>query len=221
MCKGFIDSVYCGSGVDGKGLRVVVFTSGCNLRCKFCHNPETLYKTGKSVTAKEIFEQCLRYKAYIRRGGVTISGGEPFVQKQFCLELIKLLHSADIHCLIETNGHVADEEIISACDGFIVDVKNQETDDLSVYDEFLNVCDRLKKSVTLTNVLIPDVNDAEEKIRRLNELKSRHASVEKIKFLPFHKMCAEKYEKLGVEFLSKNDREPSDEDVTRAYDLLK
>ena len=58
--NGFIDSVYCGSGVDGKGLRVVVFLCGCNLRCKFCHNPETLYKKGNEVTAEEVYEKCLK-----------------------------------------------------------------------------------------------------------------------------------------------------------------
>ena len=58
VCNGFIDSVYCGSGVDGKGLRVVVFLCGCNLRCKFCHNPETLYKKGNEVTAEEVYEKC-------------------------------------------------------------------------------------------------------------------------------------------------------------------
>lgn len=219
-CNGFIDSVYCGSGVDGRGLRVVVFLSGCNLRCKFCHNPETLYKRGEEVSANEIFQKCLKYKGYIRRGGVTLSGGEPFLQKEFCLELIKLLHSADIHVLTETNGQIADERLILANDGFIVDVKNQETDDLSAYDKFLSVCDELKKPVTLTNVLIPEVNDDKIKIRALGDLKSRHECVEKIRFLPFHKMCAEKYERLGEKFLYADKREPADEEISSAYESL-
>ena len=218
--EGFIDSVYCGSGVDGKGLRVVVFFSGCNLRCKFCHNPETLYKKGNAVTAEEVYKKCLKYKAYIRRGGVTLSGGEPFLQKEFCLQLIKLLHSANIHILTETNGQLADEELILANDGFIVDVKNQETDDLSAYDKFLSLCDKFKKPVTLTNVLIPEVNGEKEKIRALSELKSRHECVERIKFLPFHKMCAEKYERLGEKFLYSDKREPTDDDLSAAYESL-
>lgn len=219
-CNGFIDSVYCGSGVDGRGLRVVVFLSGCNLRCKFCHNPETLYKRGEEVSANEIFQKCLKYKGYIRRGGVTLSGGEPFLQKEFCLELIKLLHSADIHVLTETNGQIADERLILANDGFIVDVKNQETDDLSVYDRFLSVCDKLKKPVTLTDVLIPEVNDDKMKIRALGDLKARHGCVEKIRFLPFHKMCAEKYERLGEKFLYADKREPTDDELSSAYENL-
>ena len=198
-CKGFIDSIYCGSGVDGDGLRVVVFLSGCNLRCGFCHNPETLYKKGTEVTPKQVYESCLRYRGYIKRGGVTLSGGEPFIQKEFCSELIKLLHSADIDVIIETNGHIADKELIAAANSFLVDVKNQETDDVSVYERFLESCDDLKKKVVLTNVIVPELNSADKK-KSLIERLAKHKSVERIKYLPFHKMCEEKYENLGIEF---------------------
>ena len=86
---GYIDSVYCGSGVDGKGLRCVVFFAGCNLRCPFCHNPETLFKRGTMSDIDALLERLKRYRGYFRRGGVTLSGGEPFLQKDFCLALAK------------------------------------------------------------------------------------------------------------------------------------
>ena len=110
---GSIDSVYCGSGVDGKGLRCVVFFSGCNLRCPFCHNPETLFKGGEQIRAGELAERLMKYKPYFRRGGVTLSGGEPFLQKKFLLSLVDLLHAQGIHVLAETNGQIADGEILS------------------------------------------------------------------------------------------------------------
>ena len=198
-CKGFIDSIYCGSGVDGDGLRIVVFFSGCNLRCGFCHNPETLYKKGTIATATQVYERCLRYRGYIKRGGVTLSGGEPFIQKEFCLETINLLHRANINVIIETNGHVADRDIIASADSFLVDVKNQETDDVSVYESFLNTCDELKKNVILTNVIVRELNSSDKKKALVEEL-AKHECVERIKYLPFHKMCEEKYENLGIEF---------------------
>lgn len=198
-CKGFIDSVYCGSGVDGNGLRVVIFFSGCNLRCGFCHNPETLYKKGSEVTADELYRKCLRYRGYIKRGGVTLSGGEPFIQKDFCLELIKLLHSANIDVIIETNGHIADGDLIAAADSFIVDVKNQETNGVGVYETFLSTCDELGKPVVLTNVIVPQKNGSLEKFAEVQKLK-KHSCVLRIKPLPFHKMCEEKYENLHIEF---------------------
>ena len=198
-CKGFIDSVYCGSGVDGDGLRVVVFLSGCNLRCGFCHNPATIYNRGKEATPFEVFSRCVRYRAYIKRGGVTLSGGEPFIQKDFCLKLIKLLREAGINVIIETNGHIADSELIAAADSFIVDVKNQETEDVNVYETFLAECDMLEKTVVLTNVLVPELNCGEEKKSIIKKL-AGHKGVKRVKYLPFRKMCEDKYKDLGLEF---------------------
>lgn len=217
--KGYVDSIYCGSGVDGDGLRVVVFFCGCNLRCGFCHNPETLFKKGREVTVDEVVQRCLRYRGYIRRGGVTLSGGEPFLQKAFCLALISELKRENVNVAIETNGKITDEDLIKAADSFIVDVKNQETDDLSTYEEFLSVCERENKSVTLTNVLIPEVNG--DKTTELKTLKDAHVCVKRIKFLPFHKMCEEKYDAIGQPFLYKKYREAENEDLDKAYDSVK
>ena len=214
--EGAVESIYCGSGVDGNGLRVVVFFGGCNLRCPFCHNPETLYRECEKTTAEAVVERCLRYRGYIKRGGVTLSGGEPFFQPEFCLAVIRLLRREDIHVVIETNGHIVDRAIIAAADGFIVDVKNQTTDDLSVYEEFLGECDRAGKAVVLTNVLVPEVNDTNEKIDALSDLKDGHACVERLKFLPFRKLCEEKYAALGLSFPFGKYREAEHEDVCRA-----
>lgn len=220
ICKGFVDSVYCGSGVDGDGLRVVVFFSGCNLRCKFCHNPETLYKRGTETTVDEIVDKCLRYRAYVKRGGVTLSGGEPFLQRGFYLGIADRLRENGVNLVVETNGGIVDEEMIGAADGFRVDVKNQESDELGVYDDFLSVCDNFAKPVTLTNVLVPDKNSNREKLMQLAELKKNHPSVRTIKILPFHKMCVEKYERLGKPFEYGDLRAADGDDIKAAYDTL-
>ena len=106
--EGRIQSVYAGSGVDGKGLRVVVFFYGCNLRCPFCHNPETLYGDRfKVFSDEEVVAQIKKYKSYIKRGGVTLSGGEPFCQAEFAKSIIKKL--INILCLVlikRKAGHV-------------------------------------------------------------------------------------------------------------------
>ena len=129
-CKAYIDSMYHGSCVDGDGLRSVIFFSGCNLRCPFCHNPETLYKKGKETSLEETLHTILRYKNYIKKGGVTLSGGEPFLQADFCIQLVKALKNYGIKVIAETNGTIFNEELISLLDGIRLDVKNQDNQHL-------------------------------------------------------------------------------------------
>lgn len=216
---GYIDSVYCGSGVDGAGLRCVVFFAGCNLRCPFCHNPETLFQKGKAVSAEELVQKLRRYKPYFKRGGVTLSGGEPFLQKEFCLALARLLREENIRVAFETNGHVCDPALIAAGE-LICDVKNQETDDLSVYERFFAECVRQGKLPRVTNVLVPGKNDREEKLRTLARLVRRHFPQGNIRFLPFVKLCADKYAALGRFFPYADVRECEKEDVLRAERIV-
>lgn len=213
---GYIDSVYGGSGVDGKGLRVVVFFSGCNLRCPFCHNPETLFGQGIRTDVSALVQKILRYKPYLKRGGVTLSGGEPFLQKDFALAVIRALAEHGIPVCIETNGRIADAELIAAAEYIICDVKNQENADLTAYDAFLYVCDALGARVELTNVLVPSKNDSETALLRLRKLYRSHRVSEGIRFLPFRKLCLEKYEKMKMQFPYSDVNEAEEEDILRA-----
>lgn len=215
---GFIDSVYCGSGVDGRGLRCVVFFSGCNLRCPFCHNPETLFKRGRETSAEELFQKLKRYKPYFKKGGVTLSGGEPFLQKDFLLALVSLLRRENIHVVAETNGHIPDEEILRALDGVIVDIKNQEADEPSVYESFFTLCDRIGCPYEITNVLVPGKNDTGEKLAGLAKLVRGRGK--RVKFLPFRKLCEEKYKELGIAFPYADMREAESEDVENAEKIM-
>lgn len=222
-CKGYIDSIYSGSAVDGDGLRCVVFLSGCNLRCGFCHNPETLYKKGRETDTAELISRILRYKAYIKNGGVTLSGGEPFLQKEFVIELCGLLRNENINVCIETNGHIADPEIIAAADSFIVDVKNQESLDADEYGLFIETAVSLEKPIKLTNVIVPTVNDTEERLTEIKRLAAKipESLFKGIKFLPFRKLCVGKYEKLGLEFPYASYREGERDDIALAMEIYK
>lgn len=216
---GYIDSVYCGSGVDGKGLRCVVFFAGCNLRCPFCHNPETLFRQGETVEADALVARLERYKPYFKRGGVTLSGGELFLQKEFALALARKLTERGVHVLFETNGHICDEELIAAGE-IVCDVKNQETDDLSTYAKFFGACVRQGKVPQVTNVLVPGKNDSAEKLRALARLVKEYFPLGKIKFLPFRKLCGDKYKELGVPFPYAAVCEAEEEDIERAYTVV-
>lgn len=106
---GQVHSIQSLGTVDGPGLRFVVFLQGCNLRCKCCHNPDTWdIKSEKQFTAEEIVEKAIKYKEYFgEKGGITISGGEPILQADFCYEIFKLCHENGINtCLEIGRAHV-------------------------------------------------------------------------------------------------------------------
>lgn len=85
-CNGKIHSIESMALVDGPGIRVAVFFQGCNLRCIYCHNPDTWdCKEGYEISSKELLKKIVRYKPYFNKsnGGVTFSGGECLIQKDF------------------------------------------------------------------------------------------------------------------------------------------
>ena len=91
--KGYIHSIETFGLVDGPGVRFVAFLSGCAMRCRYCHNPDTWCFDGEEYEAKELFKKAIRYKSYWKKnGGITVSGGEPMLQAEFVTELFcKLL----------------------------------------------------------------------------------------------------------------------------------
>ena len=92
MIKGSVNSIESFGLVDGPGVRCVVFLNGCKLRCKYCHNPEMWQMQEKNYSVAELVQKILRYKPYFQNnGGVTFSGGEPLLQSEFLIEVMKLL----------------------------------------------------------------------------------------------------------------------------------
>ncbi|MDE6189252.1 MAG: 4Fe-4S cluster-binding domain-containing protein [Clostridia bacterium] len=220
-CKARIDSIYNGSAVDGKGLRCVVFFTGCNMRCGFCHNPETWTEKGREVTLEEVVSKIIRYKSYIKNGGVTLSGGEPFLQANFCKALVNALHKEGISVIIETNGLICDEELIRLCDGVRLDIKNQDKDIDGRVFKFLDCCQKYDIPVTMTNVLVPTLNDGADKLSKLKELKEEYSCIKDFKFLAFRKLCESKYQRLNMPFPYEKYEEGSKSDLDKAYDFIK
>lgn len=91
MLKGHLHSVESLGTVDGPGLRYILFTQGCLLRCLYCHNPDTwkISEPSREVTVDEMVNEILPYKPYFDAsgGGVTVSGGEPLLQMPFLEKL--------------------------------------------------------------------------------------------------------------------------------------
>ncbi len=208
--------------LDGPGVRFVVFMQGCNLRCKCCHNPDTwsMY-SDKTYTPSEIVELACRYKEYFgQNGGITLSGGEPLLQSEFCAEVFELCHERGINTCLDTSGSIWSEgveELLRHTDRVLLDIK-YTTDELyrknvgcgmSRPMEFLSWLNRYSIPTTLRQVIIPTVNDTEENIFRLNEIARSHSCVDKVELLPFRKICQVKYDSMGIKFPF-GDKPPAD-----------
>ena len=94
----------CGT-VDGPGIRFVVFTQGCPMRCQYCHNPDSWTTTeNKKMSVDEILEKYEGVKEFLRNGGLTVTGGEPLLQIDFVTELFKKSKEKQIHTALDTSG---------------------------------------------------------------------------------------------------------------------
>ena len=210
MIKGAVDSIETFGLVDGPGIRTVVFLLGCKLRCKYCHNPE-MWKMGKyNYTPMELVKKILRNKPYFKRnsGGVTFSGGEPLLQSDFIIEVSKILKKENIHIALDTSGvgNGNYEEILKYVDLVLLDIKHTDKDNYlkltshSIDDslEFIKVLNKMGNKVWIRQVIVPGLMDNDEYMDSLLETLKKIKNIERVDFLPYHKLGSEKYEKLGI-----------------------
>ena len=230
---GKINSIETMGLVDGPGVRFIVFMQGCPLRCKFCHNPETWDLNGKAsnYTPEELINKILNYKPYFKNnGGVTFSGGEPLMQKDFLLECLKLCKKNDIHTCLDTAGSIPNcEEVLKYTDLVLFDIKgtNQENyKNMTGFDIknsllFLRQCEKLDKKLWIRVVIVPGINDTEEYINELIYFIKPLKNVEKIELLSYHTLGVHKYEELGICYPLKGTPSMDKERCKKLEDMLK
>ena len=230
---GRINSIQTLGTVDGPGVRFVLFMQGCPLRCGYCHNPDTWnFSGGSEVTPREIFEKVLRYREYFGKdGGVTVSGGEPTAQAQFVHELFSLCKRAGIHTALDTSGCLWNEDIerlLSLTDLCLLDYKMCDAEKYERYtrckkgsvDAFLAELQSRCIDTWLRQVIVKGINDDSCEVARLYEVAEAHDCVKKVELLKFRKLCAPKYENLGIEFPFGNIEPTSEADIKRILDTL-
>ena len=226
--KASIESIETFGLVDGPGIRVVVFFNGCKLRCKYCHNPEMWTKKEENYTPHELVDKIKRYKSYFKNnGGVTFSGGEPLLHSKFLIETAKLLKQEDIHIALDTAGvGLGDyEEVLKYIDLVIFDVKHTNptqyksltNTEIAESEEFIKVMNRLNKPVWIRQVIVPGLMDNYEYVDSLIEYLKQIDNIERVDFLPFHRLGREKYISLGIDYPYEDKEDMNKEKTNELY----
>jgi pyruvate formate lyase activating enzyme len=235
ITSGYIHSVETCGTVDGPGIRFVIFTSGCPLRCLYCSNPDCRkLEHGKQVSVDDIIAEIKKYTSYMKAsgGGVTISGGEALFQPDFVREIFKHCRELGIHTVLDTSGFCNLEiakSVLEFVDLVLLDIKSF---DPVTYKQVTSVAleptlnlaqylNEINKPAWIRFVLVPGLTDDPENIKGLANFVKTLRNVERVEVLPFHKMGEYKWETLGYEYLLKETPAATPEQVQEALDIFR
>lgn len=211
---GFVHSEETGSAVDGPGMRVVFWTTGCEFRCLYCHNPDTWkMKNGQLTCVDDILDELKKYKDYLRfaGGGLTISGGEPLVQAPFVMNIMRGAKEMGIHTALDTNGFLSErlsDADLGQIDLFLLDIKSWDPAThlkltAKPVEPVLAFARRLaahKRPVWLRFVLVPGYTDDPANIEGIAAFAATLGNIERVDVLPFHQLGKFKWEQLGMKY---------------------
>ncbi|TNJ43487.1 pyruvate formate lyase-activating protein [Tamlana fucoidanivorans] len=221
---------------DGPGIRFVIFLQGCKLKCLYCHNPDTIDTTGgQEYHIEDLVQRAVKMKPYFgRKGGVTVSGGEPLLQSKELIPFFKRLKEEGIHTNIDTNGrllnHFAVELLDEYADLVMLDIKHMTEEGYEYITgqrnkettfNFAKHREQSGKTMWLRYVLIPEITNKPELLHALGEYFKDYKTIEKIEIQPYHKLGIHKWDTLGWDYQLKDARENTDEELQGAVNILK
>jgi pyruvate formate lyase activating enzyme len=231
---GFLHSFTTGATVDGPGVRVVAWTSGCMWRCLYCHNPDTWTMTnGIPVTVARAAEQLRKYRYGLKvmAGGFTLSGGEPLMQHRFAAKLLAAAHGMGIHTALDTNGYYGDrlsDAELETIDLVLLDVKAWDPErhrrvtgmEIEPTLAFARRLATRRRPVWLRYVMVPGLTDDFDDIAKVAGFAAELGNVERVDVLPFHQMGKHKWAQLGLKY-ELADTQPLDiEPLGRAVEVF-
>ena len=239
MTKGYIHSLESFGSVDGPGVRYIIFTTGCAMRCQFCHNPDTwIMSKGTEYTADELLNKAIKYRSYWgKEGGITVSGGEPLLQIDFLIELFEKAKEMGIHTTLDTSGNPFTREepffskferLMKSTDLILLDIKHIDDEQHKILTEQSNknildlarYLSDINKPVWIRHVLVPQRNDKDEYLIRLREFIDTLQNVQKVEVLPYHTLGVYKWQELGYEYKLEGIEPPTKERVDNARKIL-
>ena len=208
---GYVHSYETGGAVDGPGVRFVLFMNGCQMRCQYCHNPDTWgMKGGKRQTVEQTVEDIGKYARFMKRtGGLTISGGEPLMQADFVGAVVRQVKEQfDLHVAIDTNGALAvdlPDAWFDPVDLLLLDIKHIDPEkhkaltvtELAPVLETARRLARMGKPIWMRYVLVPGWSDDYDDVERMADFVGSLGNVERVEVLPFHNMASFKWEAMA------------------------
>lgn len=232
---GWVHSYETGSTVDGPGVRVMLFMSGCLLRCQYCHNPDTWHlKDGTKVELAQAARRLRDFAPALRAmgGGLTISGGEPLVQIGFTRGMFAAAKQLGLHTALDTSGFLgsrADDDYLKQVDLVLLDIKSGDPDtyrhvtgaELAPTLRFAERLNAMGKAVWARFVLVPGLTDDPANIAKVAKFVAPMANVERVEVLPFHQMGAFKWKSLNMDYHLSDTPIPRDEQVEAARDIFR
>ena len=226
---GYCHSYETSSRYDGPGLRVVLFVSGCPLRCTYCHNPDTWHlKDGTYVSADQVIRRLADFAPSILSlgGGLTISGGEAMVQRAFTRRIFAGAKAMGLHTAIQTSGFLADradDDFLSQIDLVLLDIKSSDPEtykrvtgrDIAPTLRFAERLASMSKPVWVRFTLVPDETDEPANVEGIARLVAPMKNVEWVEVQPFHQMGSFKWKAMGLEYKLENTLPPSRDRIDR------
>ena len=232
---GYVHSYESSSRYDGPGLRLVLFLSGCLLRCSYCHNPDTWHlKDGSYVSAQHVIDRLARFAPALRAmdGGLTISGGEPMVQLDFTRRILAGARNLDLHTAIQTSGFLgarADDRFLSCLDLVLLDIKSSDPDtyrkatarELAPTLRFAERLAAIGKPVWVRFTLVPGLTDDPANVDGVAKFVAPMKNVEWVEVQPFHQMGAFKWKAMGIDYKHLDTSPPTPALVNRVLEQFR
>jgi len=232
---GFLHSFTTGATVDGPGVRVVAWTSGCMWRCRYCHNPDTwTMSNGIPISIERATEELRKYRYGLKvmAGGFTLSGGEPLMQHRFATKLFAAAHGMGIHTALDTNGYYGErltDADLETIDLVLLDLKTWDAErhkqltgvDNAATLAFARRLAARERPIWVRYVLVPSLTDDLEDVAKTAAFAASLGTVERVDVLPFHQMGRFKWHKLGLEYTLEDAQPPAVEVVEQICRLFR
>ena len=229
---GYVHSYETSSRYDGPGLRVILFLSGCLLRCTYCHNPDTWHlKDGTYVSAEQVIKRLGDFAPALRSldGGLTISGGEVLVQPAFTRRILAGAKQMGLHTAIQTSGFLGDrvdDKFLSVLDLVLLDIKSGDPDtykratgrDQAPTLRFAERLAAIGKPVWVRFTLVPGLTDDPDNVEKIAKFVAPMKNVEWVEVQPFHQLGAFKWKAMGKEYKEANTPSASPDLVKRVVE---